>query len=327
MELKTYEIEGIFKIKPNSNEFEMDLDLPGSSLRIRCFSKNLFLENTTKLEKEHAIYILEGTEKCYVGQSKNVANRINNHTENNKVDFHRCFILSKKGDDLRGYLDYMEAYTIKTMESLGYILDNHQKPNPEDDILKEVKKKTSRGWIDEFISMLPILGFDRNNIISTNYNLSINTQIQKTSELPLKKNLEKKEKIAPNKDIHLKKNKGAYNIKIEYNNKTFFEYSAIKTLIRFIEHIGVESVFNILVKEKQWESLCLQNIKDDKFKTNQSTQEYELNSLDGKKYYLYECSPTHKKIEFLKKIQAKLHLENLKITTHLKSDYSTNQNF
>jgi hypothetical protein len=138
------------------------LNLTKSSLKIKGFSKNLLIEKQIELEKEHAIYILEGPIKCYVGQSKDVQSRINNHKDKNK-SASRCFILStaKRDADLRGYLDYMESYAIKEMELLGYLLDNTQKPNPEDDVLTHYKKEMANEWIDEFLSFLPILGFKK----------------------------------------------------------------------------------------------------------------------------------------------------------------------
>ena len=169
MTLKAHIFEGMFKPLPKSDDFELELNLSKSSLKIKGLSKKFLIEKLTELQKEHAIYILEGPVKCYVGQSKDVQSRIKNHKDKNKSDFSRCFILSssKQNDDWRGYLDYMESYTIKEMESLGYLLDNTQKPNPDDDILSHYKKELTNEWIDEFLSFLPILGFKKSpNILS-----------------------------------------------------------------------------------------------------------------------------------------------------------------
>ncbi len=161
MTLKTHIIEGIFRTAYRTDDFELELILPKSALKIKGLSKKLLIEKKSELEKEHAIYILEGPTSCYVGQSTDVQSRINNHKDKNKSDFSRCFILSKKDTDLRGYLDYMESYAIREMESLGYTLDNSKKPNPDDDILPHYKKDMAKDWIDEFLSFLPILGFKK----------------------------------------------------------------------------------------------------------------------------------------------------------------------
>lgn len=161
MTLKTHIIEGIFRPVYRTDDFELELNLPKSALKIKGLSKKLLIEKKADLEREHAIYILEGPVSCYVGQSTDVQSRINNHKDKNKSDFSRCFILSKKDTDLRGYLDYMESYAIREMESLGYTLDNSKKPNPDDDILPHYKKEMAKDWIDEFLSFLPILGFKK----------------------------------------------------------------------------------------------------------------------------------------------------------------------
>ena len=161
MTIKTHIIEGIFRPVYRTDDFELELNLPKSALKIKGLSKKLLIEKKAELEKEHAIYILEGPISCYVGQSTDVQSRINNHKDKNKSDFSRCFILSKKDTDLRGYLDYMESYAIREMESLGYTLDNSKKPNPDDDILPHYKKEMAKDWIDEFLSFLPILGFKK----------------------------------------------------------------------------------------------------------------------------------------------------------------------
>lgn len=159
--MKTHIVEGIFRSVYRTEDFELELSLPKSALKIKGLSKKLLIEKISELDKEHAIYILEGPTSCYIGQSTDVQSRINNHKDKNKSDFTRCFILSKKDTDLRGYLDYMESYAIKEMELLGYTLDNSKKPNPDDDILSDYKKEMAKDWIDEFISFLPILGFKK----------------------------------------------------------------------------------------------------------------------------------------------------------------------
>lgn len=159
MILKTHIIEGHFRPIPKSEDFELELVLRKSALKIKGLSKKLLIEKQSELEKEHAIYILEGPLTCYVGKSTDVQSRINNHKDKNKSDFSRCFVLSQKDNDLREYLDYMESYTIREMESLGYVLANTKKPDPNDDILPKYKKEMANDWVDEFLSFLPILGF------------------------------------------------------------------------------------------------------------------------------------------------------------------------
>ncbi len=180
MNLKSHIFEGVFKTIPKGEDFELEITLSKSPLKIKGLSKKLLIENQIKLSEEHAIYILEGPTNCYVGQSKDVQSRIKNHTDKNKAEFDRCFILSSsnKNADWRGYLDYMESYTIREMEYLGYLLENTKKPNPDDDILSNYKKEMANDWIDEFLSFLPILGFKKSptqigsaNLIASNNNI------------------------------------------------------------------------------------------------------------------------------------------------------------
>lgn len=167
--MKTYVIDGTLNIEPHTENFEIEFELPNSGLKIKGLSKSLLINKKFEIPKEHGIYILEGLDTCYVGQSKDLGKRIKNHNGNNKVDFTRCFILSKRDTDLRQYLDYMEAYTIKEMLLREYDLDNFQRPNPDDDILTNSKKDMTNGWINEFLLFLPILGFRKTKkIINTN---------------------------------------------------------------------------------------------------------------------------------------------------------------
>lgn len=101
MTIKQHIIEGIFRPVPKTEDFELELNLPKSGLKIKGLSKKLLIEKKTDLEKEHAIYILEGPSSCYVGKSTDIQSRINTHKDKNKSDFTRCFILSKKDTDLR----------------------------------------------------------------------------------------------------------------------------------------------------------------------------------------------------------------------------------
>lgn len=92
MTIKPHIIEGIFRPVPKTKDFELELNLPKSGLKIKGLSKKLLIEKKTELEKEHAIYILDGPLNCYVGKSTDIQSRINNHKDKNKSDFTRCFM-------------------------------------------------------------------------------------------------------------------------------------------------------------------------------------------------------------------------------------------
>ncbi len=219
MILKSHVFEGVFKPIPKTDEFELEISLTKSSLKIRGFSKKLLIENQTELSGEHAIYILEGPINCYVGQSKDVKSRINNHKDKNKSDFNRCFILSSlnKDADLRGFLDYMESYAIQQMSSLGYSLENTKRPNPKEDILSNYKKDIANDWIDEFLSFLPILGFKKS------------PKLEKIKEAILVE--EKIPKSADSKIISLK-----------YNGQVMNGLDNREIFLNFIKKIGVSIV-------------------------------------------------------------------------------------
>ncbi len=188
MDLKTHIFKGKFTPLLNGLDFSLEFNLTQSSLKIKGFSKKFLIEKIEELEQEHGIYILEGEKSCYVGQSKNIQVRINHHKEKNKAEFNRCFILSRKETDLRAYLDYMESYTIKKMDLLGYHLDNTKKPDPDKDILDKEEKALVNDWVNEFLSFLPILGFKKigspeESIQFINENSSSKKQVVKYNKL------------------------------------------------------------------------------------------------------------------------------------------------
>lgn len=251
---KSYIIEGKFSPVYKTDDFEIEIELLKSNLRIRGLSKSLLIHKKIELSKEHAIYILEGPNSCYIGQTTDVQTRINNHKDNNKSDFQRCFILSKKDFDLRGYLDYIESYAIKEMEEQGYLLDNSKKPDPNNDILSIYKKEMANEWIHEFLSFLPILGFKKSPRPSINLPKLTQPKVIKQKDV-----------------INLKFNgnliNGKYNVEILIN---LFKLIGINNIIQ-----NCSSIFN--------SSFHLTNIKIDK-KTKCACHELKENNNT---YYLY----------------------------------------
>ena len=173
--MEEYAIDGSFKVDPLTKEFDINFDLPSSGLKIKGLSKSFLISKTSEIPNENGIYILEGEEQCYVGQSKDLKKRLKSHQDNNKISFTRCFILSHI-IDIRQYLDFMEAYAIKEMNQQGYILDNKTNPNPDDDKLPSAKKSAAKKWVDEFLLFLPVLGFKKTKEELTNNSKDTNVQ-------------------------------------------------------------------------------------------------------------------------------------------------------
>ena len=285
--------DGHFKTFYGSEEFEVEITIPESSLKIKGLSKNLLIEKKTEIQKEHAIYILEGPLKCYVGKSTDVQTRINTHKSNNKSEFTRCFILSKNGEDLRQYLDYMEAYAIFSMEFLGYELANSKKPNPNDDILNVLKKDLAKAWIDEFLSFLPILGFTK-SAKKTNCNIAIDPLISSVSSstatpvsavMPIMQNAQV---IAPaTNTVAILPQVAPQNNKIQspvivlkLNGVKIEDVSSAKVFIKFLEGVGLETILNncgaAFCANLRLSSSCLPRKKGSHRTIRQNNKDYYL---------------------------------------------------
>lgn len=151
-------IEGYLKLDDTHKEVEINIDLISSSLNIRGLGKSAINSKDVKIPDINGIYILESEDICYVGQSKNLKKRLTTHKGTDKIEFLRCFILSH-ANDIRGYLDFMEAYSIKELLSQGYNLSNDIILDPDLDNLSPSKKQVAMKWIKEFLAFLPMLGF------------------------------------------------------------------------------------------------------------------------------------------------------------------------
>lgn len=246
--MNEYVIDGIIKSGQNKEDFNIELTLQNSQLKIKGLSKILLLDNLTDLNKEQGIYLLEGLDRCYIGQTKDISKRIKNHKDSNKVEFIRCFFLSQKGGDLRQYLDFMEAYTIQQMEILNYALDNFKKPNPDHDVLDKHKKNMVKKWIDEFLLFLPILGFRKSK------------EIKK----PIITNIE---------------NNKIISIKLE--NKIISGLNNKEVFINFIKEVGVDNYY------KNCQSIFNKSFKLTLIKEQHDYATCNQLSLNNLEYYAY----------------------------------------
>lgn len=170
--MNTIAIEGY--LKSEEDQIEINFDLISSSLKLIGLSREYLNKKNENNLNKNGIYILESDNVCYVGQSKNLNERLKKHKDTNKIDFLRCFILSH-ANDIRGYLDFMEAYTIKSLIEQGYSLSNTVRPDPEEDKLSDHKKIAAKKWIEEFLLFLPVLGFRKESKI-----LQVSNFVQKT---------------------------------------------------------------------------------------------------------------------------------------------------
>jgi predicted GIY-YIG superfamily endonuclease len=268
-------IEGSLKADLTTKEFEINLDLP-NGLKIKGLSKTFLINKITGIPEENGIYILESDTTCYVGQSKNLKDRLKNHKDNNKIDFNRCFIIYHI-NDIRGHLDFMEAYTIKEMLIQNYPLSNKIKLNPEDDKLSSAKKNTAKKWIDEFLIFLPILGFKKNSIATPN--VLINN---------IKKPIN--------------------TISINFNNMQIHGKNNNEIFLNCLLEIGLENI----VKNSPAILSTAINISDSPLpkKYGKNSTLY-LDKITGKNFYVYLNLSNKDKILKLQKIKKNLNLNNL----------------
>lgn len=142
------------------NDRIIELVIKHNDLHITGLTLDAIIKSNYSLPDDNGVYILESDEQCYVGQSKNLRDRLKNHINNKKINLNRLFFLSKS-TDIRGYLDYMEKRLYKSMVDEGYNMANGTNLDPDSDRLGNGDKGFVNGWIKEFISFLPVLGFKK----------------------------------------------------------------------------------------------------------------------------------------------------------------------
>lgn len=262
-------IEGKIKFVDNGDGFDIDLIFQDSQLNFKGLNNVLLLKKLKELKKEQGIYILEGEDKCYVGQTKDLSQRIKCHKDNKKVNFTKCFFLSQKGGDLRQYLDYMEAYTIEKMDSRGYDLDNLKRPDSEKDMLDDSKKNMVKKWIKQFLICLPILGFKK---------------IARIKEV---------------KVIEIKIEKEINSLKINFNEQLVIEKDARSTVFKFLEKVGIEQVFHALKDVKDFNTTLFKIKKEFNEPKHGSCKTLIYNNEN---YYMYFNISKKELIKKLKKI-------------------------
>lgn len=156
--MKSFVFKGTLKSSDDKSQQVIDINMPQNGLSIRGLTKSILEVDKNLVPEDNGVYVLESEDKCYVGQSKNLRDRLKNHFTNNKINHSRIFFLHKK-DDIRGYLDYMEKRLFKSMDDEGYDLANGTNLDPELDRLDIEEKRLVDTWINEFLTFLPILGF------------------------------------------------------------------------------------------------------------------------------------------------------------------------
>lgn len=276
-------------LEQDVNSFFMDFDLADIDCKVRVISRKFLKKYPDYIprDKDHGIYILvKNNTPVYVGQSKNFNSRVNQHNINNKACFDRCFIFFKPQKDLRGLLDYMESYTIYSIEERGLILNNVLRPNPDEDVLIKSKKILARKWIEAFISFLPCFGVD----------ISEHEDEDEDDDFIVRR------KKLPRSKININVN----NIDICGEN------NIIKT-INFIKYIGINKLEPYL-NELNSHSLSFRVEKYDfsnelfnDRKIHSSRDEY------GQEFFLYSSISTDHLVEKLKYLSTKLNLKNINI--------------
>lgn len=181
---KNYKIDANFT-SFDDEDFELIItDKLNTSLQFIGVSRKILEEKTRKvyetITRSHGIYILEGNDKLYVGQSKKLEKRIDTHKYTDTINFTRCFALVKK-DNLGAYLDYMEAYTYNAMKKRGYNLEQKE-IKIENQPVSDDEKEIAVTFADEFLALLPILGF-RKSTTQQNYEKVILENEKQTDDL------------------------------------------------------------------------------------------------------------------------------------------------
>lgn len=225
--MKSFVFKGTLKSSDDKSQQVIDINMTHNGLSIRGLTKNILETDKTLIPDDNGVYVLESEDVCYVGQSKNLRDRLKNHFANNKINHSRIFFLYKK-EDIRGYLDYMEKKLFKSMCDEGYDLANGTNLDPDLDRLDIEEKRTVDIWINEFLVFLPILGF-RKEVSSkkvSNEPLKVNQESTKVIDEPNFNNINSQD-IIPK------------NVNVENNNLTD------RALIRYyIEQIPYEELVN-----------------------------------------------------------------------------------
>jgi hypothetical protein len=111
------------------------------------------------------VYILVGNEgdddrpTLYVGEAETVRNRLDSHHAN-KDFWQQAIVFTTKGDPLnKAEVQYLEACLVElATENRRCRLDNSNAPNRPG--LSEADKAEIQGYLDELLSLLPVLGID-----------------------------------------------------------------------------------------------------------------------------------------------------------------------
>lgn len=276
---------GIYRtLEQDINAFFMDFDLADIDFKVRVISRKFLKKYPDYIprDKDHGIYILvKDNFPVYVGQSKNFNNRMSQHNLNNTSSFDRCFIFFKPQKDLRGLLDYMESYTIHSIEERGITLNNVIRLNPDEDVLVKSKKILSRKWIEAFIAFLPCLG------------VSLIEEDEEEYEETVKRKKQSRGKI------HININ----NIEIGGDNNTL-------KVINFIKYIGIDKI-SYFLNEINSQHI---NFRIEKYDFSDSMSEdkklHKSNDEYGKTFW-FQCNlSTNLLVEKIKFINKKIGYEN-----------------
>lgn len=180
--MKSFVFKGTLKSSDDKSQQVIDINMPQNGLSIRGLTKSILEVDKNLVPDDNGVYVLESEDKCYVGQSKNLRDRLKNHFANNKINHSRIFFLHKK-DDIRGYLDYMEKRLFKSMSDEGYDLANGTNLDPELDRLDIEEKRLVDTWINEFLTFLPILGFRKEAVKKEESILAISKPTETITQL------------------------------------------------------------------------------------------------------------------------------------------------
>lgn len=118
--------------------------------------------------KRTGVYFLTGSDTegslrplVYVGETDNVANRINQHSKDQNKDFwdRVCFITSKDQNLTKAHAKYLESRLISIVAEAGRARLSNNK-EPEYNLLPEADKADMEYFIEQIKMVLPVIGLD-----------------------------------------------------------------------------------------------------------------------------------------------------------------------
>lgn len=119
------------------------------------------------------IYVLQAEDSTvYVGQSKNLRDRLKSHRSSDKIKFRRVMVMFRD-QSLSRYLDYAEAKIYQHLKEMGYKLDQSSLTNSlgvKKDRLLSLDKAhvaTADGLIRQFLSYVVALGLAKPMVVSS----------------------------------------------------------------------------------------------------------------------------------------------------------------